>query len=91
MASSRTPKRTPAKDVAAVEPMVRAVYDRLYGAAYWDRKHSETREGIVGFVVDTARAGSPRCIAHTERDGTPHYLDAADVLAALDQTNQEGN
>lgn len=85
------PHRTPQRDIEAVEPLVRAVYDQIYGPAYWDRKPAAVREGITSFVVESARKGAARCIAHTEPDGTPHYLDPTVVLATLgDPTNEKG-
>lgn len=70
-------------EIAAVEPLVRAKYDELYGPEYWDRKPKESRTGMVTFVIDSARAGANRCIVHTQRDGTEHTIAPATVLAVL--------
>lgn len=77
-------------DVQRVESLVAGVYDGLYGEEHWAHKTSLVRASIVQFVIDTARAGCPRALVHTDRTGTSHYIDPLEVLQALDPDESEG-
>lgn len=78
-------KHRPAQ-YAAVEPLVRAVYDGLYGPQRWALTSAPVRQSIVRFAIDQARTvTSGRVLVHTPADGDPIYIPATDVLTALEK------
>lgn len=82
------PSTVTAAQIAAVTPLVQAVYDARYGPAHWPAMDQHDRNRIVQFVIDQARKGASEVIAHVDADRKQHTLDPAVVLGRIGESDE---